>query len=36
MRTEMDALVRETFVLDKAEQPPAPADAGWREEFTLD
>jgi carbamoyltransferase len=36
MRTELDALVLESFVLDKAEQPPVPVDEGWREEFTLD
>jgi carbamoyltransferase len=36
MRTEMDALVLETFVLDKAEQPPAPAEDAWRKEFILD
>ena len=36
MRTEMDALVLEQFVLLKSEQP-AFADAGdWRREFTLD
>jgi carbamoyltransferase len=36
MRTEMDALVVESFVFHKADQRPL-ADAGeWRREFTLD
>jgi carbamoyltransferase len=36
MRTEMDALVLETRILSKADQPPF-ADAGdWRREFDLD
>jgi carbamoyltransferase len=36
MRTDMDALVVESFVLRKAEQTPL-ADAGdWRQEFVLD
>ena len=36
MRTAMDALVLEQFVLTKTEQPPVPDDADWRKEFTLD
>ena len=35
MRTEMDFLVLETFVLDKKDQP-AFADTDWRKEFKLD
>ena len=36
MRTEMDALVLETFVLEKAGQPPMIEDAAWQREFGLD
>ena len=36
MRTEMDALVLETFVLQKARQPEAVDDAAWRNTFALD
>jgi len=36
MRTNMDALVLENFVLEKAEQAPVAADERWREEFVLD
>jgi carbamoyltransferase len=36
MRTEMDYLVLENFVLDKRAQPALPRDESWREEFTLD
>ena len=36
MRTEMDALVLETFVLEKAAQPALPDDGSWRREFQLD
>jgi carbamoyltransferase len=36
MRTHMDALVLESFVLDRASQPPMPADEGWKKEFELD
>jgi carbamoyltransferase len=36
MRTDMDALVLENFVLLKGEQPPAPAGDAWRHEFALD
>jgi carbamoyltransferase len=36
MRTEMDVLVLEDCVLDKAEQKPLVADTDWRKEFELD
>lgn len=36
MRTEMDYLVVENFLLCKAEQPPWPKDESWRDEFELD
>ena len=36
MRTEMDYLVLEQFVLDKRKQPALKDDKDWREEFTLD
>ena len=36
MRTEMDALVLENFVLLKHEQPPLKNDADWRAQFQLD
>jgi carbamoyltransferase len=36
MRTEMDALVVESFVLDKAEQAPMAESDDWRKEFVLD
>jgi carbamoyltransferase len=36
MRTDMDALVLENFVLEKSEQPPIVEDASWRKEFVLD
>jgi carbamoyltransferase len=36
MRTEMDALVVENFVLAKTDQAPAPDTADWRKEFVLD
>jgi carbamoyltransferase len=36
MRTEMDALVLETFVLDKREQPAFNEGKDWRKEFALD
>jgi len=36
MRTEMDALVLETCVLDKKEQPEFQESADWRKEFSLD
>ena len=36
MRTEMDVLVMENFVLLKGEQPEWREDRNWREEFVLD
>ena len=36
MRTEMDYLVMENFLLDKKEQPDWQDDASWQEEFELD
>ena len=36
IRTEMDALVLETFVLEKARQPAAARDESWQATFTLD
>jgi len=36
MRTNMDALVLEHFILEKAEQTPLPDDEAWRQEFVLD
>ena len=36
MRTEMDALVLEEFILDKSDQPPFLEDGDWRREFSLD
>ena len=36
MRTDMDALVLENFVLLKAEQAPVAEDESWRKEFVLD
>jgi carbamoyltransferase len=36
MRTEMDTLVLENFVLDKKDQKPLENDDGWKEEFELD
>ena len=36
MRTEMDVLVVENFVLSKTDQAPAPDTADWRKEFVLD
>jgi carbamoyltransferase len=36
MRTEMDCLVIEDFVLDKRAQPAAKKDDSWRDEFELD
>ena len=35
MRTNMDALVLENFMLLKEEQPPA-QDESWKQEFVLD
>ena len=36
MRTQMDVLVLETFVLGKSEQPPFQETRDWRHEFALD
>jgi carbamoyltransferase len=36
MRTEMDYLVVENFLLDKREQPPWPEEKEWQQEFELD
>jgi carbamoyltransferase len=36
MRTDMDVLVVENFILMKADQTPLPADESWRHEFVLD
>ena len=36
MRTEMDVLVIENFILYKEEQPPWKEKADWRSEFELD
>ena len=36
MRTQMDALVLESFLLEKSEQPPAQDAGDWRREFGLD
>jgi len=36
MRTDMDALVLENFVLEKSDQPAVEADESWRKEFVLD
>jgi carbamoyltransferase len=36
MRTEMDALVLGSFVLDKAAQPEWVGDSNWQDEFVLD
>jgi carbamoyltransferase len=36
MRTDMDALVLENFILEKTEQAPLAEDASWRKEFVLD
>jgi carbamoyltransferase len=36
MRTEMDALVLEAFLLEKNAQAPVADTADWRKEFVLD
>jgi carbamoyltransferase len=36
MRTEMDVLVLENYVLYKTQQKPLPADTDWQKEFELD
>ena len=36
MRTEMDYLIVENFLLDKKEQPVWENDSSWQDEFELD
>ena len=36
MRTEIDHLVIERFILDKKDQPAMPKDESWMKEFELD
>ena len=36
MRTDMDALVLENYILEKTEQTPLPDDGVWQKEFVLD
>ena len=36
MRTHMDVLILESFVLEKSEQPPVLDSGAWRQEFALD
>jgi carbamoyltransferase len=36
MRTDMDVLVLENFILEKTEQTPLSEDSSWRTEFVLD
>ena len=36
MRTQMDALVLENFVLLREEQAPVAEDESWKKEFVLD
>ena len=36
MRTNMDVLVLENFILERAAQPTAAADESWKQEFVLD
>jgi hypothetical protein len=36
MRTNMDALVIESFVFEKLQQAPVVGDESWRTEFVLD
>ena len=36
MRTDMDVLVLENFILEKADQTPIAEDTAWRTEFVLD
>jgi hypothetical protein len=36
MRTEMDTLVIEGFLLDKRAQPARESDERWKQEFELD
>jgi carbamoyltransferase len=36
MRTDMDALVLENFILEKVHQAPVSAEESWKQEFVLD
>ena len=36
MRTDMDLLVLENFLLERAAQPKRAEDESWRKEFVLD
>ncbi|MBI4596942.1 MAG: carbamoyltransferase [Candidatus Omnitrophica bacterium] len=36
MRTQMDALVLESFLIEKSQQKPVAEDASWQKEFQLD
>jgi carbamoyltransferase len=36
MRTDMDALVLENFILEKSDQAPLAVDESWKKEFVLD
>jgi hypothetical protein len=36
MRTNIDVLVLENFVLEKADQAPLQDDGAWKDEFVLD
>jgi carbamoyltransferase len=36
MRTKMDFLVIENFLLDKKDQPVWKSDGSWKDEFELD
>ena len=36
MRTRMDYLIMENFILDKREQPERSDDTDWKKEFELD
>jgi carbamoyltransferase len=36
MRTEMDVLVLENYIINKIDQKPLEADVDWRKEFVLD
>jgi carbamoyltransferase len=36
MRSDMDVLVIENFILEKADQPRRPEDDSWKKEFVLD
>jgi hypothetical protein len=36
MRSDMDVLVLENFLLEKADQPKRAEDENWKSEFVLD